>query len=57
MDFFFSPTAKMWKKIEIVSAGFGGVFPLKEKYLEELLFTFERAHVCSFVFWMHGSVH
>ena len=57
MDFLFSPTAKMWKKIEIVSAGFWGVFPLKEKYLEELLSTFERAHVCSFVFWMHGSVH
>ena len=28
---------KMWKEIEIVSAGFWGVFPLKGKYLEEPL--------------------
>lgn len=28
---------KMWTKIEIVSGGFWAVFPLKGKYLEELL--------------------
>ena len=35
---FLLPEGKnMWKEIEIVSAGFSGVFPLKGKYLEEPL--------------------
>ena len=46
----------MWKKIEIVSAGFGG-FSLERKafrrtIVNDPLFTFERARVCLSVYCM-----
>ena len=50
VDFFFSRRARKCKtKLKLSQRGFGG-FSLES--VNDTLFTFERAHVCSFVFCM-----